>query len=643
MTNAKSLSIHTIHDSKLDPRTIDVINSDISNDMISIIARHARSVISCSPTSQSSNSSGDGDHGRMPSPPNTPSSQQSQSSIPSLHSFITNLVVRSRVQAGTLICTLVYLLRLKQRLPKEARGMECTCHRIFLASLIITGKYLNDASPKNKYWAKYSTVFSIPEVNLMEKQLLFLLDFDLRIFPSDLDWAARHFYPVCANEPLTPVTPNPVVTLSVSDHHKGSHPNTYRYKNTSQIDASTSPEPHLSRNSIQPTNPISSDESMDSDSCSEASQAPSSTKMSLDTCASWPRDGTPTTKSEPAAINTEIPSFLAASRSSNDLTNYVLTGHKSLTSPLRRQYSSPLYNPPSECLSLNDHTTIKPSPKKRAISTHKYNDVPHPSPIYHSQINDTSPPSSQSNHDSRVRIISPRNPAGLNASHQPSQLLKNELSKSITPGLSTVSLTGTLVSGNSPNSIDLPTPQSSQPFSISSSNPISRSVTAGTLCSSSSKTLSTSIQFNSCDVPILDPVPFSVKNKAKLKNKSKSISNHTATQTNFTFTPTKHVSPLAKSPAISAKSKKSTQSSLKTKFLTPISTWLRSSRPHPYTNLPNSVSSTAIRHDDPKTPTKKSEQSYHHSNPSFTDRFGPSSLTFDRLQMVINSRGREAF
>ena len=105
---------------ELDRRTIDVINNEISNDMINIIAQHARSVISCSsaPPAPVPNAN----NGRMPSPPNTPSAMASTTSIQPLHRFITNLVVHSRVQAGTLICTLVYLNRLKQRLPKEARG-----------------------------------------------------------------------------------------------------------------------------------------------------------------------------------------------------------------------------------------------------------------------------------------------------------------------------------------------------------------------------------------------------------------------------------------------------------------------------------------------------------------------------------------
>ncbi|RMY99254.1 hypothetical protein D0864_04109, partial [Hortaea werneckii] len=62
-----------------------------------------------------------------------------------------------------------------------------------LAALILAAKNLNDSSPKNKHWASYTTVrgyehfsFSVTEVNLMEKQLLGLLDWDLRVTEEDL-------------------------------------------------------------------------------------------------------------------------------------------------------------------------------------------------------------------------------------------------------------------------------------------------------------------------------------------------------------------------------------------------------------------------------------------------------------------------
>ncbi|KAG0042024.1 hypothetical protein BGZ83_000995, partial [Gryganskiella cystojenkinii] len=181
------------------------------------IASYAATVIECSPpppsTVISSTSTSASSSHSLPSPPSTPANRSASSStnsspnttttssstttssncsepnaivVPPLNDFIRILVLNSNVQASTLLPTLVYLARLKSKLPVAAKGMHCTCHRVFLASLILAAKYLNDQSPKNKHWSAHSTVFSVGEVNLMEKQLLSLLDFDLRITEADL-------------------------------------------------------------------------------------------------------------------------------------------------------------------------------------------------------------------------------------------------------------------------------------------------------------------------------------------------------------------------------------------------------------------------------------------------------------------------
>ncbi|KAI4260172.1 MAG: hypothetical protein LQ352_000437 [Teloschistes flavicans] len=162
----------------------------VSSSMVSYLAEKATAVIRCEGQLQSGKYS-------IPTPPSTPPQDDPrlplQPALPSLEVFIQSLIDRSHVQVPTLMSSLIYLSRLQQRLPPVAKGMRCTVHRIFLASLILAAKNLNDSSPKNKHWARYSSVkgydgfgFSLTEVNLMEKQLLYLLDWDMRINPEDL-------------------------------------------------------------------------------------------------------------------------------------------------------------------------------------------------------------------------------------------------------------------------------------------------------------------------------------------------------------------------------------------------------------------------------------------------------------------------
>lgn len=108
--------------------------------------------------------------------------------------FIKGLVRHSNVQTPTLMATTVYLTKLRSIIPTDVYGMETTRHRIFLGCLILAAKNLNDSSPLNKHWAKYTDgLLDINDVNTIERELLQNFNWELNFTMSELVTSLSYF------------------------------------------------------------------------------------------------------------------------------------------------------------------------------------------------------------------------------------------------------------------------------------------------------------------------------------------------------------------------------------------------------------------------------------------------------------------
>ncbi|GMM55395.1 cyclin [Maudiozyma humilis] len=106
---------------------------------------------------------------------------------PPIAKFIRALVRHSNVQTPTLMASAVYLAKLRAIMPANVYGIETTRHRIFLGCLVLAAKTLNDSSPLNKHWAKYTDgLLTTREVNTIERELLEYFDWNVMLSTADL-------------------------------------------------------------------------------------------------------------------------------------------------------------------------------------------------------------------------------------------------------------------------------------------------------------------------------------------------------------------------------------------------------------------------------------------------------------------------
>lgn len=160
------------------PELYSLLRKCIDDEMISYVAQIAAEVVRCD----------------LDSTPFSTKQTKDIPPLPHLRAFITHLVMQSNISTPTFLTSLVYLARIKSQLPPGTIGFRCTCHRIFLVSLILADKYVNDVNYTNSFWAESSIMnwagyyfgFLTSEITAAEGQLLSLLEYNVRITQDDL-------------------------------------------------------------------------------------------------------------------------------------------------------------------------------------------------------------------------------------------------------------------------------------------------------------------------------------------------------------------------------------------------------------------------------------------------------------------------
>jgi hypothetical protein len=104
--------------------------------------------------------------------------------VMSTSQFIREILKRSRATYSMLQLALFYIFRIKKLIvdciQRKQPSLVCCGRRMFLASLMIASKYLNDKNYKNKTWAKIASL-NVTEINAAEMVFLRLIDYQLYV------------------------------------------------------------------------------------------------------------------------------------------------------------------------------------------------------------------------------------------------------------------------------------------------------------------------------------------------------------------------------------------------------------------------------------------------------------------------------
>ncbi|KAI9256196.1 cyclin domain-containing protein [Sporodiniella umbellata] len=112
--------------------------------------------------------------------------------LPTLPVFIKHTFYHCHLTPDILIVALVYLNRLKNRLPHQSKGEFDTPYKMFIASIVLASKFTEDSSRMTQSILKFiSPLYSLKEVNEMERSFLAVVKFNLFVDLVEVDQFVR--------------------------------------------------------------------------------------------------------------------------------------------------------------------------------------------------------------------------------------------------------------------------------------------------------------------------------------------------------------------------------------------------------------------------------------------------------------------
>ncbi|CAO3682008.1 unnamed protein product [Rhizopus stolonifer] len=97
--------------------------------------------------------------------------------LPTLDVFVKHMFYHCNLTPAILIVALIYLERLKNKLPHQSRGEFDTPYKMFISATVLASKFIEDSKSMTQSIYKFSSpLYSSKDVNNMERYFLSIIN-----------------------------------------------------------------------------------------------------------------------------------------------------------------------------------------------------------------------------------------------------------------------------------------------------------------------------------------------------------------------------------------------------------------------------------------------------------------------------------